>query len=333
MIRTLSTRSSTRAVAIALGVAWGVLFPIAAQAQTYPERAIRFIVPYPPGSGTDIVARIVGQKITENWGQQIIVENRPGAGGVPGVDAVAKAAPDGYTIGIADTGPLAIGPALYAKMPFSPTRELAPVTLVANLPFILVVHPSLEVASVAELIRAAKTRPGQINYASVGNGSAVHLATELFKKLAGIDLVHVPYKGSAPALQGVLSGEASLMFVNLLSSQQLVRAGKLRALGAAPLRRIGAMPELPTIAEAGVPGYEFQAWFGVVAPVATPRPIIQRLSDEIRRVIALADVRDKLINQGGFEPVGSTPEMFGALIATDIERWGKIVRESGARVD
>ena len=304
----------------------------AAQA-AYPTRAVRFIVPYPPGSGTDIVARMLGQKLADAWGQQVLVDNRPGAGAIIGVDAIAKAAPDGYTIGIADNGPLAINPALYPKLPYHPVRDFAPITLVANLPFILVVHPNLAATSVAELVALAKARPGQINYASVGNGSAVHLATELLKTRAGIDLVHVPYKGSAPALNGVLSGEAQVMFVNLLSSQQLVKAGKLRALATGTPKRLLAMPDLPTVAEAGVPGYEYLAWFGVVAPAATPRPIIERLNADLRRVIALPEIRERMVNQGGMEPVGGSAESFAALIPAEIEHWGKLVRETGARVD
>ena len=304
----------------------------AAQA-TYPARTVRFIVPYPPGSGTDIVARMLGQKLADAWGQQVLVDNRPGAGAIIGVDAIAKAAPDGYTIGIADNGPLAINPALYPKLPYHPVRDFAPVTLVANLPFILVVHPNLAATSVAELVALAKARPGQINYASVGNGSAVHLATELLKTRAGIDLLHVPYKGSAPALNGVLSGEASVMFVNLLSSLQLVKAGKLRALATGTPKRLLAMPDLPTVAEAGVAGYEYLAWFGVVAPAATPRPIVERLNSDLRRVIALPEIRERMIHQGGLEPVGGSAESFAALIPAEIEHWGKLVRETGARVD
>jgi tripartite-type tricarboxylate transporter receptor subunit TctC len=301
-------------------------------AQGFPQRPVRLVVPYPPGSGTDIAARILAQKLTEGWGQQVIVENKPGAGAIIGVDAVAKAAPDGYTIGIADTGPLAINPALYPKLPYNPVRDLAPVTLVANLPFILVVNPSLPVHNVAELVALAKSKPGQINYASVGNGSAVHLATELFKTRAGINLTHIPYKGSAPALQGLLGGEASVMFVNLLSAKALVQSGKVRALAAAPGKRIAAMPDLPTIAEAGVPGYQFEAWFGIVAPAGTPKPVIDKLNQDLRRVIALSQVRD-VFDQGGFEPVGSSVESFANLIPGEIERWGKLVRETGAKVE
>jgi tripartite-type tricarboxylate transporter receptor subunit TctC len=276
---------------------------------------------------------MLGQKLTEAWGQQVVVDNRPGAGAIIGVDAIAKAAPDGYTIGIADNGPLAINPALYPKLPYNPVRDLVPVTLVANLPFILVVHPSVAATTVAELVALAKARPGQLNYASVGNGSAVHLATELLKTRAGIDLVHVPYKGSAPALTGVLAGEASVMFVNLLSSLPMVKAGKLRALATGTPRRLIAMPDLPTVAEAGVAGYEYQAWFGVVAPTGTPRAIVERLNADLRRVIAMPDIRDRMINQGGLEPVGGSAESFAAMIPAEIEHWGRVVRETGARVD
>ena len=299
----------------------------------FPNRPIHFIVPYPPGSGTDIVARILGQKLAESWGQPVLVENRPSAGAIVGVDAMAKAAPDGYTIGIADTGPLALNPALYPKLPYDPVRDLAPVTLIANLPFILVVNPAFPATNVAELLALAKSRPGQINYASIGNGSAVHLATELFKTQAGIHLVHIPYKGSAGALNSVVSGDTSLMFVNLLSSRELVKAGKLRALATASGKRLAAEPGLPTVAEAGVPGYQFQAWFGVVSPTGTPRPIIDRLNQELRRLIAMPEVRDRLTTQGGFELAGGTPEAFSALIRSEIEHWGKLVKQTGARVD
>ncbi len=301
--------------------------------QAYPAKPIRFIVPYPPGSGTDIVARMLSQKLAESWGQPVTVDNRPSAGAIVGIDAIAKAAPDGYTIGIADTGPLALNPALYPKLPYDPVRDLAPITLVADLPFILVVNPKLPVTSVAELLALAKSKPGQINYASIGNGSAVHLATELLKTQAGIDMLHVPYKGSAGALNGVLSGDTSLMFVNLLSSRELVKAGKLRALATASGKRLAAEPNLPTVAEAGVPGYEFQAWFGIVAPAGTPRPIIDKLNGELRRLLTLPDVREKLTAQGGFEINSGSPEAFSALIRKEIDHWGKLVRQTGAKVD
>ena len=299
----------------------------------YPTKPIRFIVPYPPGSGTDIAARLLAQKLSESWGQPVTVDNRPSAGAIVGVDAIAKAAPDGYTIGIADTGPLALNPALYPKLPYDPVRDLAPVTLIATLPFILVVNPAFPATSLPELLAVARSRPGQINYASVGSGSAVHLATELLKTQARIHMLHIPYRGSAGALNSVVSGDTSLMFVNLLSSRELVKAGKLRALATASGKRLAAEPSLPTVAEAGVPGYEFQAWFGVMAPAGTPRPIIDKLNQELRRLIALPDVRERLTTQGGFELAGGTPEAFAALISSEIQHWGKLVKQTGARVD
>jgi tripartite-type tricarboxylate transporter receptor subunit TctC len=317
--------------AAALAAAAGLCTP--ARAEDYPLRPIRLIVPYPPGSGTDIVARLLAQKITENWGQQVIVDNKPGAGAIVGVEAIARAAPDGYTIGIGDTGPLAINPALYDKLPYNPTIDFAAITHVANLPFVLVVHPSLPVTTVTELITLAKNQPGKLNYASVGNGSAVHLASELFKRVAGIDIVHIPYKGSAPALAGLLAGEVSLMFVNLFSSIPHLQAGRLRALAVASPKRTAMLPDLPTMAEAGLPGYAFLAWFGIIAPAGTPAPIIDKLNGEFRRILALSDVRDKMLNQGGTEPVGSTSADFAELMRSDRAQWAKIVRESGARVD
>ena len=310
-----------------------LLLAFSAQAQPYPNRSVRIIVPYPPGSGTDIVARLLGQRIGESWGQPIVVDNRPGAGAIVGVDAVAKSAPDGYTLGIADTGPLAINPSLYPKLPYDPLRDFAPVIEVAKLPFMLVAHPSLGVSSVAELIAEARRRPGQINYASVGNGSGVHLATELFRKRAGIDIVHIPYKGSAPALTDVLAGTTPLMFVNLLSGLPLVRSGKLRALAVGTTERLRALPDVPTVSQAGVPGYQFEAWFGVIAPAGTPVAVVERLNSEFRKVLAAPEVRDRLLNEGGMEPVGGSAAQFARLIAAEREHWGKLVKETGARVD
>lgn len=301
--------------------------------QAFPSKPLRFVVPYPPGSGTDIVARILGNRLTELWGQQVVVDNRPGAGAIIGIEAIAKAPADGHTFGIADNGPMAINPALYPKLSYHPLKDLAPVTLVANLPFILVVHPSVPAKSTAELVALAKGQPGRLNYASVGNGSAVHLAMELFKSRAGVNLTHVPYKGSAPALTGLLGGEAQVMFVNLLSSMPLVKAGKLRALATGTPRRLSAAPDLPTVAESGVPGYEYQAWFGVVAPAGTPTPVVEKLSADLRRVIGQPDIHARLVNEGGLEPVGSTAEAFAAMLPGEIERWGRLVRETGAKVD
>jgi tripartite-type tricarboxylate transporter receptor subunit TctC len=310
---------------------FGAAAPLAAD--TYPDRAVHWIVPYPPGSGTDVVARLLGERLAEALGKPVIVDNKPGAGAAIGVDALAKAAPDGYTIGMADTGPLAINPALYPKLPYDPVKSFAPITNVALLPFILVVNPSLPVKTTRELIAYGKDHPGQINYASVGNGSSVHLATELFKKMTGVEMVHIPYKGSAPALQDLLGGQVSVMFVNLLSSQAYLKDGSLRALAVAPAKRLSALPDLPTVAESGVPGYDFVSWFGVLAPAGTPEPIVRHLNAEIVRIVKQPDMRSRLIEQGGLEPVGSTPEEFKALIATELTRWAEIVRSTGAHID
>jgi tripartite-type tricarboxylate transporter receptor subunit TctC len=307
--------------------------PASGLAETYPDRAVHWIVPYPPGSGTDVVARLLGERLAQSLGKPVVIDNKPGAGAAIGVEALAKSAPDGYTIGMADTGPLAINPALYPKLGYDPVKSFAPITNIAMLPFLLVVNPSLPAKSVQELIAIAKEKPGQINYASVGNGSSVHLATEVFKKMAGIDMTHIPYKGSAPALQDLLGGQVSVMFVNLLSSQAYLKEGTLRPLAVAPAKRVSALPDLPTVAEAGVPGYDFISWFGLLAPAGTPQPVVQRLNSEIVRILKDPDMRARLIEQGGLEPVGSSPQEFASLIASEMTHWAEIVRNTGARVD
>jgi tripartite-type tricarboxylate transporter receptor subunit TctC len=299
----------------------------------WPERPVRWIVPYPPGSGTDIVARLLGQRLSETLGKPVVVENKPGAGAAIGVEALANAAPDGYTVGMGDTGPLSINPALYKTLGYDPVSSFAPISRLANLPFVLVVHPDVPAHSVAELIALAKARPGAINYASVGNGSSVHLATELFKNLAGVDLVHIAYKGSAPALQDLLAGQVSVMFVNLLSSLPSIQAGKLRLLAVTPSRRLANLPAVPTVAEAGVPGYEYLSWFGLLAPARTPPEIVARLNADIVAILAEPEIRARLIEQGGVEPVGSTPEDFAATIRADLARYADLVRRTGARVE
>jgi tripartite-type tricarboxylate transporter receptor subunit TctC len=302
-------------------------------AQAWPTRPIRLIVPYPPGSGIDIVARLLGQRIGDSLGQPIIVDNRPGAGAIIGVDAVAKSAPDGYTIGFADTGPLAINPSLYPKLPYDPVKDLAPIVEVGTLPFMLVVHPSLGVSSVQELIDAAKRQPGRLNYASVGNGTSVHLATELFTRQAGIQMTHIPYKGSVPALADVLSGTTPVMFVNLLSGLSFVKSGQLRVLGVSTSSRIKALPDVPTVAESGVPGYQFVAWIGMFAPAGTPSFIVERLNTEIDRALAVPDFRDQLLNDGGLQVVGGTSAQFSSLIRNEVVYWRKLVKETGVHLD
>ena len=317
-----------RSVAVVL-----CLLPAWAGAQNYPDRPVRLIIPYPAGAGIDIVARMVAQKVSEGLGQNMIIENRAGAGAIIGVDAVAKAAPDGYTLGMADAGPLAINPSIYKQLPYDPLRDLAPVVLVSTLPTILVVHPSLGVSTVGELIALARQKPGTINFASGGTGTANHLAMELFKAQAGIDIVHVPYKGTAPALTDVLRGDPSMMFSNLLSAHAFMKAGRLRALAIASGRRTPALPDLPTIAESGVPGYEFQGWFGIVAPAATPAPVIERINREFRKVLDTPEMRQRLLTEGGMDAGGGTPESFGTLWRKELGVWAKVVKDRGIKAE
>jgi tripartite-type tricarboxylate transporter receptor subunit TctC len=307
-------------------------FAICAAAQpNYPAKPIRFVVPYPPGGFTDILARLIGQKLTESWSQPVVIENKGGGGSTIGTDLAAKAPADGYTI-LMVAPDLAINPSLYAKLPYDPVKDFAPVTLVARGPIALVVHPSLPVYSVKDLIAHAKAAPSPLNYASGGNGTGGHLAMELFRTTAGIRLTHIPYKGIGPGATDLLSGQVSLMFLQMAIARPHIVAGKLRALGVAGSQRSQAMPELPTLDEAGLPGFEVSPWFGIVAPAGTPAEIVARLSGEIGRIMRLPDVNERLAPQGG-EPVTNSPEQFGAFIRAEMTKWAKVVKESGARVD
>jgi len=310
----------------ALCAAWG------ARADTYPSRPIRFVVAFPPGGGTDIIARLIAQKLSERLAQQVVVDNRPGAGGNIGTDIVAKSAPDGYTMLMGSAGPLAINASLFKTMPFDPERDLAPVTLAASTPNVLVVHPSLRVATVKELIALARTRPGQINFASSGFGTPAQLAGELFNATAGVKLVHVPYKGASPALADLLGGQVQIMFSTMPPALPHVKDGKLRALAVTSLKRSPAAPDLPTLAEAGLPGFEANTWHGVVLPAAASAEVIGKLNREIVAILHLPDVVDRLSAQGA-EPVGSTPEEFAAYIKSETVKWAKVVRESGAKAE
>jgi len=316
-------------------VAAGVLITFGAapsSAQDYPSKPIRLVVPYPPGSGTDIVGRLLAQRLGESLGQQVYVDNRPGAGATVGTAFVAKGTPDGYTILMADLGPLAIGPSFYRQLPYDPIKELAPISQVAVLPFVLVVHPSVPANNVPELIALAKAKPGQLNYASVGNGTAVHLATELFRQIAGIDIVHIPYKGSAPALTDLVAGRTSMMFVNVLSVRGFLESGQLRAVAIGTAERSPAMPEVPTVAESTQPNFRAGVWFGLLAPAETPRAIIDRLNAETVRVLQTPDFKAKLIEQGA-ESVPSSAEQFSALIQAEITKWADVIRSSGVRME
>jgi tripartite-type tricarboxylate transporter receptor subunit TctC len=322
-----------RRAALSLAATLAILTPhAAAAADVYPARPIRFVVAFPPGGGTDIIARSIAQKLAERLAQQVVVDNRPGAGGNIGTDIVAKSAPDGYTMLMGSAGPLAINASLFASMPFDPVRDLAPVTLAASTPNVLVVHPSLRAATVKELIALAKARPGEINFASSGHGTPAHLAGELFNSMAGVKLVHVPYKGAAPALADLLGGQVQLMFSTMPPALPHVKDGKLRALAVTSAKRSPAAPELPTVDEAALPGFEANTWHGVVVPAGTPAAIVARLNREIVAILHLPEVVERLSGQGA-EALGSTPEEFAAYIRSESVKWAKVVRDSGAKAE
>jgi tripartite-type tricarboxylate transporter receptor subunit TctC len=298
----------------------------------FPAKPVRPIVPFTPGGSTDILARAIGQKLMEAWGQPVVIDNRPGAGGIIGMETAAKAAPDGYTLVMGHVGTLAANPALYKKLPYDPVKDFAPVTLIAMVPNVLAVGPAVPSRNVAELIALAKANPGKLDYGSGGNGSAAHLATEYFKLKAGVDIQHVPYKGTAPALADLLGGQIALVITGLPPVLPHAKAGRLRILGVASAQRLKQFPDIPTIAESGVPGYEATQWYGVLAPVATPKELVARLNQDI--VVSLRDpaVAEKLAAEGA-EPVGDSPEQFGAFIRSEIDLWGKVIRATGAKAE
>jgi len=302
----------------------------AAHAQVYPAKPIRMIVAYPPGGGTDIVGRMLAQKLGESLGQSVVVENRGGASGNIGTELAARAAPDGYTILMGNVAPNAINVSLFKDLPFDPVADFAPVSLVASTPNILVVHPSMPARTVKEVIALAKAKPGTLNFASAGVGSSSHLAGELFRILAGADIVHVPYKGAGPAMVDVLSGQVQLYFATMPAAMPHVKPGKLAPVAVTSARRSQALPDLPTIAESGVPGYEASTWYGVLAPAHTPSAVVARLHGDIVKILADAALHARLADQG-FDPIGSSPEEFGAYIKSEIPKWGKVIRDAGIR--
>ncbi len=301
------------------------------QAQAYPTRPVRFVVPFSAGGPTDILARIIGQKLTEAWAQQVIIDNRPGAGSTLGTDIVAKADPDGYTLLFTTSGHT-INPSLYRKLPFDSIKDFAPITLVNSAPLMLVIHPSVAARTINELVALARTKPGQLAYGSSGNGGISHLAGHLFMTMAGIELTHVPYKGMAPAVSDTLGGQVTMVFPDPILAMPHVKAGKLRALGITGAKRLRLNPEIPTIAEGGVAGYDVTVWYGVFAPAGTPVNVIKRLHTDIVRALNLPEVRERLINEGG-EPTGNTPEQFGAVVRADLLKWRKVVKDSGVQLD
>jgi tripartite-type tricarboxylate transporter receptor subunit TctC len=316
-----------RVVILALVVLLVLVSTRVSFAQDYPAKPIRFVI----GPAPDVLARLVGQKLTETWGQQIVVDQRPGAGGIVAAEIVAKAAPDGYTW-LLSTGAYTTLVGLYPKLPFDFVRDLAPVSLLASIPFLLVAHPSLPARSVGGLIKLARARPGQINYASGGAGTTSHLAGEMFKNMAKINIVHVPYKTVPAGLVGLISGETQLMFAIMQAGLPHVKAGKLRALAVSGAKRSPSAPDVPTISESGVPGYEFISWNGVHVTAGTSKAIIARIQGELVKVLAQPDVKERMFNLG-MEVAGSTPEQLAALVNSDIAKWGKVIKESGVHAD
>jgi tripartite-type tricarboxylate transporter receptor subunit TctC len=301
-------------------------------AQAYPSKAIRVVVPFPPGGGTDIIAREVSQKVASTNGWTFVIDNKPGAGGNLGVDAVAKSPADGYTLVLGQTSNLAINPTLYSKLPYDPVKDLVPVTLAATAPLVIVVSASSPFKTLAELVAAAKAKPGQVNFASPGNGTVAHLTGEQFQKAAAIQFQHVPYKGANQALTDVISGTVDLYVSSVPSVIQQIRSGKLRALAVTSARRVDDLPQAPTVGESGYQGFDAITWFGFLAPAGTPKDVVARLNAEFNKALQQPDLRKRLGDEGA-DPAGGTPEQFAALIREDIVRWGKTVKESGAKLD
>lgn len=312
----------------------GLLFaalPAAAPAQKYPDKPIRFVVPFAPGGGTDVLGRFMASKLGDNLGVNVIIENRGGAGGTLGTEIAARAAPDGYTI-LFTSASFSFNPSLYRKLPFDPLKDFSPITLVAMVPHLLVVHPSMPVRNVKELIGLARARPGEIFFGSGGVGSSIHLAAELFVSMAKVRMTHVPYKGGGPAMAGVLAGEVQVLFPTMQSAMPLVKAKRLRPLAISTDRRSPAVPEVPTVAESGVPGYNATGWYGMLAPAGTPKAIIDRLHGEVVKVLTAPEVKERLASEGAIA-VGNSPAEFDKFIREEIARWSKVIRELGLKAD
>jgi tripartite-type tricarboxylate transporter receptor subunit TctC len=310
----------------------GLVTALPSFAQGFPAKPIRWILPYPPGGGSDTIARPVARKLSENVGQQVIVDNRGGAGGNIGMETAARAAPDGYTIVMGLTAQLAVNPALYQKIPYDPIRDFEPITLLANGAYVLAAHPSLPVKTMKDVIMIARKRPGEILYASSGNGSGAHLASELLNNMTGIKLKHVPYKGGGPALVDTISGQTQLLFATPIASSGHLKAGRLRAIAVSTTKRVNSMPDVPTIAESGVPGFDAGVWYGMLAPKGTPRDIITRLNEEFRKVLGDPDIRN-FLTMSAVEPDGGTPEELGKYMRSELAKWAKVVKAANIRLD
>ena len=303
-----------------------------ALAQAWPSKSIRFVIPYPPGGASDVTARTLGIKLSEALGQPVVIENRPGANGIIALENVAKSPPDGYTLLMANLGPNAINAVIYSKLPYDSIKDFTPIMLTTLVPQILVVNPALPVASVKELIALAKAQPGKLNFASAGNGASNHLSGELFKSMAAIELTHVPYKGDTPAMTDVIAGQVAIMFPTAIAATPHVKGGRLRALAVTSRKRVGSLPDLPTMEEAGVPGFEAVSWGGVMGPGGMPRDIVVKLHAELARILKMPDVSEKLSGLGA-EIVASTPEEFAAYLKAEIAKWGKVARDANVKLD
>ncbi|HEX5688013.1 MAG TPA: tripartite tricarboxylate transporter substrate binding protein [Ideonella sp.] len=301
-------------------------------AQAWPAKPIRLIVPFPPGGGTDIIARETSQRVAASTGWTFAIENKPGAGGNLGVDAVAKSAPDGYTIVLGQTSNMAINPTLYAKMPYDPQKDLAPIVLVANAPLVMVTGGNSPYKTLSDVVNAAKAKPGHVNFASPGNGTVAHLTSELFQKAAGITTQHVPYKGANQALTDVISGNVELYMSSVPTLISQIRQGKLRPLAVTSAKRVDDLPNVPTINESGYKGFDASTWFGLLAPAGTPKEVIARLNAEFNKALNQPELRKRMSDEGA-DPAGGTPELLAALIKDEIPRWGKVVKDSGAKID
>jgi tripartite-type tricarboxylate transporter receptor subunit TctC len=316
-------------VLVVLALALGALPSLA---QPYPSKPIRIVVPFPAGGVADVYSRIIGARLTEAWGQPVVVENRTGAGGNIGAEAVAKSAPDGYTLVMGSVGTHAVNVSLFAKLPYDPVADFAPIALVAEADALLVVHPSVPARTVPELIALARSKPGALSYASAGPGTASHLAGELFKSMAKVDMLHIPYKGNSPAITDLLAGQTALLFATMPTVLPQARAGKLRALATCGVVRAAATPELPTVAEAALPGFDVTNWIGLFAPAGTPADIVARLNAEVLRTMQSAEMQGRLVGEGArFVP--TTPVQFGAYVKAEIAKWAPVVKLSGARAD
>jgi len=304
-----------------------------AAAQDYPgNKPIKLVVPFPAGGGTDIFARVIGNKLSETLKWVVVVDNKPGAGGNIGIDAVAKSPPDGYTIGLGQTSNLSINPTLYTKLPYDPLKDLVPIVLVADAPLVMVVPANSPFKTVADVVAAAKKKPGDVTFGSPGNGTVAHLTGELFQTAAGIKFQHIPYKGSAQALTDLMGGQVQVYMSSIPTALSHIKGGKLRAIAVTSPKRAPSLPDVPTISEAGYKGFDANTWFGLVAPAGTPAPIVSKINAEVNRILKMPDVKEKFAAEGG-GPLGGTPQEFAALLKSDYTKWGKVVKDSGAKLD